>query len=61
MEKTHKVVWGSLLDYGRLEWQWTRMKLEKALDIAYEDVLKEFDYVWCVEGPSVPCSNLVVT
>lgn len=33
-------VWDSLLDYGRLEWEWILMDLEKAPDVAYEDGLK---------------------
>ena len=27
-EKTHQIVWDSLLDYGRLEWQQTLNNLE---------------------------------
>ena len=34
-----------LLQYGRLEWQWTLQDMEKAPDVAYEDDLKEFDSV----------------
>jgi hypothetical protein len=37
------------------------MDLEKTLDVAYEDVLREFDKVWCVQGLIVTCYNLVVT
>ena len=33
-EKTHQVVWDSLLDYERLEWQQTLHDLEKTLDVA---------------------------
>ena len=61
LEKTHQVVWDSLLDCGRLEWQQTLYDLEKTLDVAYEDVLKEFDSVWCVKGLIVTHSNLLVT
>ena len=50
MKKTHQIVWDSLLDHGRLEWQWTLTGLEKTPDVAYDDVLKEFDNVWCVKG-----------
>ena len=60
MEKTHQGVWDSLLDNGRLEWQRTLIDLEKAPDVAYEDVLKEFDNVWCVKGLTLTCSNLVI-
>ena len=45
VEKTHQVVWDSSLDYDRLEWQQTLTDSEKTLDVAYEDVLKEFDNV----------------
>ena len=48
VKKIHQYVWDSLLDYGRIEWKWTLMDLEKALDVAYQDVLEEFDSVWCV-------------
>jgi hypothetical protein len=34
--------------------------LEKASDMAYQDVLDEFDLVWCVEGLIVPHIDLVV-
>ena len=61
MEKTHQVVWDSLLDFGRLEWQWTLMCLEKTPNFAYDDAFKEFDNVWCVKGLIVACSNLMVT
>ena len=57
----HKVAWDSLLAYGRLEWQWTLTNLEKTLDVAYKDVLKIFDNIWCVKGLIATHSNLVVT
>ena len=41
MKKNHQVVWDSLLDYGRLDWQHTLQDLNKTLDVAYEDVLRE--------------------
>jgi hypothetical protein len=34
--------------------------LEKASDMAYQDVLDEFDLVWCVKGLIVPHIDLVV-
>ena len=37
------------------------MDLEEAPDVAYQDVLEEFDLVWCVKGLIVTWSNLVVT
>ena len=52
MEKTHQVVCDALLDFGRIEWKMTLKDLEKAPDIDYNDVVKEFDAVWCVEGLS---------
>lgn len=61
MEKTHQVVWDSLIDYGSLEWQSTLQDSKKAMDIAYEDVLRKFDKVWCVKGFTITCSNLVTT
>jgi hypothetical protein len=61
MEKRHQVARDSLLDYGRLEWQWTLTNLERRPNVAYEDVLKDFDNVWCVKGLNVTHSNLVVT
>jgi hypothetical protein len=59
VKKTHQLVWDSLIDYGSLEWQSTLQDLIKAMDIAYEDVLRKFDKVWCVKGFIVTCSNLV--
>ena len=59
-KKTHRFVWDSLIDYGRLERQSTLQDLEKALDIAYEGVLKEFDKVWCIKSLIVTHSNLVI-
>lgn len=59
--KTHQFVWDSLLDHDRLEWQQTLDDLENALDVAYQDVLKGFDSIWCVKSLIVTQSNLVVT
>ena len=50
VEKTHEVVWDSLLGYDRLEWQQTLMELEKAPNVEYEDILKDFHNNWCVKG-----------
>jgi hypothetical protein len=61
-EKTHQLVWDSLLDYGRVEWQGTLQDLgKKTLKIAYNDVLEKSDRVWCLKGFIVTCSNLVFT
>jgi hypothetical protein len=58
MEKTHQVVWDSLLDNGRLEWKQTLTDLEKTMDVAYEDFLEEIDNAWCDKDLYVTCSNL---
>ena len=60
MEKTHQVLWDSLLDNDRLEWQRTLTDSEIAPDVAYEDVLKGFDNFWCAKGLDVICSNLMI-
>jgi hypothetical protein len=54
------IVWDSLLDYGKLEWKRTLMNLGIASYVAYEDVLKGFDSVWCIECLILTHSNLVV-
>ena len=41
--------------------KWILNELEKAPEIAYLDVLKEFDLVWCGKGLIVTRSDLVVT
>ena len=43
LHNVHQVVWDSLMDYDRIEWQRTLKGLAKAPDVAYEDVLKECD------------------
>jgi len=48
-------------DYGRIEWKWTLRDLEKAPDVAYHDILNNFDLIWGVKGLIVTRSNLVVT
>ena len=60
-KKTHQVVWDSLLHYGRLNWQQTLHDLEKAPDVAYENVLNEFDIICCVKGLIITRNNLSVT
>ena len=37
------------------------MDLEKAPDVAYQDILKKFDLTWGVKGLIMTWSNLVVT
>jgi hypothetical protein len=43
--ETHQIMWDSLVDYDTLEWQRTLQDLEKVVDVAYEDFLKDFDKV----------------
>ena len=61
LRKTHQVIWDTLEDYGRIEWQQSLSDLEKASDIACQDVLNKFDAIWGVKGLIVTCSNFVVT
>ena len=61
IEKTHQKIWIALHDYGRIEWQQTLSYLEKGLDVAYQDVLNEFDLNLRVKDLVVTWSNLVVT
>ena len=61
VEKTRQVIWDALHDYGRIEWKHTLEDLEKAPDVAYQDVLNEFDETWGVKNLIVTWSNLVVT
>ena len=57
-----QVVWGdSLLDYGKIEWQWTFHDLEKTPNVAYENVFNEFASVQCVKGCIVTHSNMSIT
>jgi hypothetical protein len=46
IEKTRQVIWDNLQGHGRTEWQHTLADLEKALDIAYQDILTDFDSTW---------------
>ena len=54
-------LWDSFIDYDTLEWQRTLQDLDKAPDIAYENVLSSFDKDWCVKGLIVTHKDLVVT
>ena len=51
IEKTSQITWDTLQDYGRFEWKQMFSDLEKALDVAYEDVLNEFDSTQGVKWP----------
>lgn len=57
----HQVIWDALQDYGRIKWQWTLSNLEKAPNVAYQDILDEFDSVRGVKVLIVTRSNFVVT
>jgi hypothetical protein len=61
IEKTRQIIWDALQDYGRIEWKRTLRDLEKAPDVAYHDILNNFDLIWGVKGLIVTRSNLVVT
>ena len=50
----------ALLDYGQFEWQDMLKDLQKAPNVAYQDVLDELDSVWCVKGLIIIHSNLMV-
>lgn len=49
-----------LLDYGTFEWQRTPHDLEKVPNVAYDNVLNDFDLVWCLKGLIVTRTNLLV-
>ena len=61
VEKTRQVIWDALQDYGRIEWKWALKDLEEAPDVAYQNILKEFDSTWGVKNLIAIWSNLVVT
>ena len=50
--------------YGRIKWKWTLLDLEKALDMANQDVLNEFDLTLeeggGIKGLTATRNNLVV-
>jgi hypothetical protein len=59
--KRSQIIWDALQNYGRIEWKWTLKDLEEAPNVAYQDILKEFDPNWGVKNLIVTKSNLVVT
>ena len=69
IEKTCQVIWDALEEYGRIEWKWTLLDLEKVPDVAYQNVLNKFNFVFLffyfegggVKSLSVTRINLVVT
>ena len=60
IEKTCQVIWDALQDYGRIEWKHTLKDLQHAPDVAYQDVLNEFDSTWGVKNLIVTWSNVIV-
>ena len=46
LKKTREVIWDTLQDYGRIEWKRTLNFLEEVPDVAYQDVLNEFNSMW---------------
>ena len=56
----YQVAWDSLIDCGRLDWQWVFHGLEKIVGFVYMSVLNDIYLVWCVKGLIVTCSNLSV-
>ena len=44
--KTCQIIWDALQDYERIEWKQSLRDLEKALDVAYHDILNKFDLTW---------------
>lgn len=61
LEKVRQVVEDPMMDYGRIEWKHTIRDLAKAPDIAYDDILDNFDSNGCVKWLIVTFSVLVVT
>lgn len=45
VEKVHQVVWDSITQYGRIEWQKILKDLEKGLHVNYNDILEIFEKV----------------
>ena len=43
IKKTCQAIRYACMIYGRIKWKWTLLDLEKALDMANQDVLNEFD------------------
>jgi hypothetical protein len=44
--KKHRFIWDAMHDYDKIEWQWSLLNLEDALDVAYQDILNKFDAIW---------------
>ena len=61
IQKTHQVIWDAFQDYGTIEWKQTLKDSEEALDVAYEDILKEFNSTHGVKNLIATRSNSTVT
>jgi hypothetical protein len=60
IKKARLVIWDALQNYDRIEWKQTLTELEKAPNMAYQDVLNEFDSTWVVKGLIMTYNNVVV-
>lgn len=60
IEETCQAIWDVLQDHGRIKWKQTFWDLEKALDVANQDVMYKFNMAWEVKGLVMTQSNLVV-
>jgi hypothetical protein len=49
------------LTYGRIEWQRILKALERTYDVAYDNILRVSDKVWCVKSLIATRNNLVVS
>ena len=62
VERTHKVLWVSLLQYGKLEWQQTLTNLEIHTEhCLWECSWRIWQYIQCAKGLIITCSNLMLT
>lgn len=49
LENVHQVVWDSLMNYDRIEWQRSLKELARAPDMAYMKIFsKNLIFLWCV-------------
>ena len=61
IEKTRQAIRDTLQDYGRIEWQWTFLDLERPQTMLTKMSLTNSIQIWGIKGLSVTWSNLVVT
>jgi hypothetical protein len=57
IQKTLQVICDALQDYDRIEWKHTLVYLEKAPNVAYQNILHKFNSTWGV----IDLSNSMVT